>query len=148
CAHAQTVAITPVSLDHEEYLGDTIEEIAWEKAAIIRRGVTAVISAQSEAVREVILRQCQLNDVTAQFDDAKTVIQSVSADGRFCVTFESPSERYENVCLGLRGRHQVVNASLAAAIAESLRNSGFKIPRAAIVEGITTAEHPGRLELI
>ncbi|PWT82594.1 MAG: hypothetical protein C5B44_01910 [Acidobacteria bacterium] len=64
------------------------------------------------------------------------------------MTFESPSERYENVCLGLRGRHQVVNASLAAAIAESLRNSGFKIPRAAIMEGITTAEHPGRLELI
>src|SRR5205814_2709387 len=46
-AGANTVAITPVSLDHEEYLGETIEEIAYEKAAIIRPGVTAIIATQS-----------------------------------------------------------------------------------------------------
>ena len=148
CAGAQTVAITPVSLDHEEYLGDTIEQIAWEKAAIIRRGVTAVIGPQSEPVREIILRQCQLNDVTPHFDETKTRIESVSGDGRFCVTFENAGEKFERVWLGLRGRHQIINASLAVAIAESLRDQGFKTRGAAIVEGITSAQHAGRLELI
>ena len=48
---------------------------------------------------------------------------------------------------GLRGRHQIVNTSVAIRLAESLRQQGFEIPQGAIVEGIRTAVHPGRLEL-
>src|SRR5262249_35288752 len=57
-AGAKVIAITPVAMDHQEYLGHTLTEIAAEKAAIIRRGVTAVIAPQARAALEVIMRQC------------------------------------------------------------------------------------------
>ncbi|HZE71468.1 MAG TPA: folylpolyglutamate synthase/dihydrofolate synthase family protein [Pyrinomonadaceae bacterium] len=148
CALAHTVAITPVALDHEEYLGHTIEEIASEKAAIIRPGVAAVISQQLPPVRDVILRQCELKNVIPCFDENETMIETVSPDGRFCVTFKTPGDKYEGVWLGLRGRHQITNVSLAIAIAESLRKRGSEIPKEAIIEGIKNAKHPGRLELL
>jgi len=56
-ARANTVAITTVALDHQEYLGETLEEIAFEKAAIIRPGVTAIIANQSQVVLKVILQR-------------------------------------------------------------------------------------------
>ena len=67
--------------------------------------------------------------------------------GHLSVTFETGETRYENVLLGLRGRHQIVNTSVAIRLAESLRRVGFDVPKAAIVKGIRTASHEGRLEL-
>jgi dihydrofolate synthase/folylpolyglutamate synthase len=61
------------------------------------------------------------------------------------VTFETDLDRYEEVTLGLRGRHQVMNASLAIRLAESEQR--FQIPRAAIIQGLEVASHAGRLEL-
>jgi len=148
CASAQTVGITPVALDHEEFLGNTIEEIAGEKAAIIRPGVTAIISEQLPAVRDVILRQSKQNNVTPILDKNVKRIESVSSDGCFCVSFETPVDTYERVKLGLRGRHQIINVSLAISIAESLRTQGYLIPRTAIVNGIENAKLAGRLELL
>src|SRR4029078_8529100 len=58
-AEAAIVAITPIAMDHEQYLGNTIEQIASEKAAIIRPGVKAVIAEQDPRALEVILAQCQ-----------------------------------------------------------------------------------------
>src|SRR5438270_2246581 len=58
-ARATMVAVTPVSLDHQEYLGHTLAEIAAEKAAIIRTGVRAVVAPQEPLAEEVILRRCR-----------------------------------------------------------------------------------------
>src|SRR5438874_1959537 len=58
-AGAEIVAITPIAMDHQEYLGTTLREIAAEKAAIIRRGVTAIIAPQERSAFEVIIRQCE-----------------------------------------------------------------------------------------
>src|SRR6476659_3132666 len=58
-AKAGIVAITPISMDHEEYLGDTLESIAAEKAAIIRPGVQAVIAKQDPVALGVLLRRCE-----------------------------------------------------------------------------------------
>ena len=55
--------------------------------------------------------------------------------------------RYENISIGLRGRHQITNAATAIVLAEALRDRGFLIPPAAISKGVATARHPGRLEL-
>jgi dihydrofolate synthase/folylpolyglutamate synthase len=63
------------------------------------------------------------------------------------VAFETNEARYENILVGLRGRHQILNASVALQLAESLKRRGFDIPTAAIVEGIQAANHAGRLEL-
>jgi dihydrofolate synthase/folylpolyglutamate synthase len=64
-----------------------------------------------------------------------------------CVTFETDEDRYENVNLSLRGRHQITNASTAIALVEALRGRGFSIRREAVIEGLENARHAGRLEL-
>ena len=146
-AGATVVAITPIAFDHEEYLGQTLESIAAEKAAIIRPGSTAIISAQTPQALEVIRRQCDLVGVEPEGDECKAHVESATADGRLCVTLETSEDRYENITLGLRGRHQVENTAVAIRLAESLRERGFGIPRTAIVAGVANAVHPGRLEI-
>jgi dihydrofolate synthase / folylpolyglutamate synthase len=124
-ARAEIVAITPIAKDHEEYLGHSLAEIAAEKAAIIRAGVTAIVASQKEDALEVILGRCEAVGVKPKFVEPG---------------------RYENISIGLRGRHQVENVSTAIALAEALRERGFAITREAIIHGVETATHPGRLE--
>jgi len=126
-AKASVVAITPIAMDHEEYLGHTLASIAAEKAAIIRPGVQAVIAKQEPEALQVLLRRCEETGVTPLQTDA---------------------HRYERVRLGLRGRHQIENAAVAIRLAEVLRAEGFDIPDTAILTGLETVSHPGRLELV
>ena len=146
-AGAETVAITPLALDHQEYLGETLAEIAAEKAAIVRPGVTAIIAPQPRAALEVILRRCAECNVRPSVDECKAETQAVTDDGCFVVSFETKQGRYEKVLLGLRGEHQIINVAVAIRLAESLRGRGFGISIANILKGIETARHPGRLEL-
>jgi dihydrofolate synthase/folylpolyglutamate synthase len=126
-ANAHIVGITQIALDHQEYLGSTIASIAAEKAAIIRPGVRAVVGRQRypEAL-DVLLQRCKETGVTP--------------------SLVGPVEERFN--LALRGRHQLDNAAVAIQLAEMLRETGFDIPPAAIVNGLETTQHPGRLELI
>ena len=143
-ANARIVGITQIALDHQEYLGQTIESIAAEKAAIIRPGVHAVIAQQQPEAMAVLLRRCEETGVTPLIDNGSHSIKTTTADGRFCVAFETINE----VCIGLRGRHQIDNAAVAIHLAEALNLEGFDIPASAIANGIANTEHPGRLELI
>jgi dihydrofolate synthase/folylpolyglutamate synthase len=147
-AEAETVAITPLALDHQEHLGETLEEIAAEKAAIIRRGVTAIIAPQTPQALDVILRRCGECNVQPSVDECRIEIENATPDGRFRVTFVTREGRYENVLLELRGRHQIINVAVAIRLSESLRRRGFAIPAASMVKGIVTARHEGRLELV
>src|SRR2546423_4135319 len=120
-AGAEMVAITPIAMDHEEYLGHTLAEIAAEKAAIIRPGVIAVVAPQQPDAINAIARRCREVGVTPElistssFEHTLTVPTGgefdpkyrshaghASADGRMPVTFETPDDRYEDVILGLR----------------------------------------------
>jgi dihydrofolate synthase/folylpolyglutamate synthase len=124
-ARAEIVAITPIAMDHEEYLGHTLAEIAAEKAAIIRSGVTTIVAPQSDEAWTVILRQCQAAGVVPK-------LVAANSDN--------------DVSISLRGRHQVTNAATAIALAEALRERGFAIPQEAIKHGLESVVHPGRLE--
>lgn len=146
-ANSRLVAITPIGLDHEEFLGNTLASIASEKAAIIRPGVSAVIAKQEPEALKVLLQRCEETGVTPILEDGTHILIDNTSDGRFCVTFETAA-RYEKVWLRLRGRHQVLNAAVAIRLAESLRPEGFTVPDSAIVNGLGAAKHPGRLELI
>jgi dihydrofolate synthase/folylpolyglutamate synthase len=145
-AGAKTVAITPIAMDHEEFLGQALTDIASEKAAIIRPYVTAIIGEQEPEALEVILKRSSETGVMPAIEPAGVEIESVTHDGRCTVTFTTRQQRYEHVSIGLRGRHQVRNAELALRIAESLKEH-FQISIAAIVEGIEGARLAGRLEL-
>lgn len=151
-ARAGTVCITPVALDHQEYLGQTLREIAAEKAAVIRAGVRAVVGPQNDDAAEVILSRCRECGVTPRRADEiarRAVVTGATEDGRFRVTFRTDAGVHENVTLTLRGRHQIANAACALALAEELREQGFnQITPTAVAAGLESAEHPGRLELL
>jgi len=162
-AGAEIVAITPIAMDHEEYLGDTLAKIAAEKAAIIRPEVTAVIAWQPPEALEVILEECErcrieprlIPDISTIFSLSSPhqsnahnsqILPRATEDGRICVALRTSHQHFECVCLGLRGGHQVTNAAVAVSLAEALRERGFEISAEALKCGIETATHPGRLE--
>lgn len=127
-AKASIVGITPIAMDHEEYLGNTLTSIASEKAAVIRPGVTAVIAEQPPEALDVLLKRCE----------AVGVQPSLAPDRNFA----------EKISVSLRGAHQIQNASVAIRLAEALRLHGFTITSEQIGLGLARVQHAGRLELI
>ncbi len=146
-ARAATLALTPIALDHQAYLGTTLAEIAAEKAAIIHPGAQVVVAPQASAARAVIEARCHECNVTPQWATTDIHVHDATPDGRLRATFRTAHDVYADVLLALRGRHQLTNAAVAIALAELLRAKGFEISRAAIIAGLLTAAHPGRLEL-
>ena len=146
-AGARWVAVTPIALDHQEYLGETLAQIAFEKAAIIRPGTRAVVAPQESEALEVVMRRCRECGVGPRFATDEVEVEGVGADGRLRVRLRTATAEYAGVRLALRGRHQLTNAAVAVALAEALAEDGFHISRAHVVEGLETAEHAGRLEL-
>ena len=145
---ARWVAVTPIALDHQEYLGSTLAAIAAEKAAIIRRGVrAAVVAPQEPEALEVILRRARECGVEPRMATERVEVEEACADGRLRVSLRTARGVYAGVRLALRGRHQLVNAAVAVALAESLAADGFHVTHGHVVEGLETAEHAGRLEL-
>src|SRR5689334_14272512 len=122
-ANASIVGITSIAMDHEDYLGDTLASIAAEKAATIRPGVTAVIAQQQPEALRVLLERCEAVGVQP--------------------SLERNTDFSKQIRLGLRGRHQMENASVALRIAKALG-----ISDAAIITGLETVKHAGRLEVI
>ncbi|MGI8654264.1 MAG: bifunctional folylpolyglutamate synthase/dihydrofolate synthase [Pyrinomonadaceae bacterium] len=149
-ANAEIAAITPIAFDHQEYLGNTIEEIAAEKAAIIRHKITyaAVISAQlHDEAHKAILERCLECGVTPRdVDDCIVRVADADATGRLWVSFATAQDVYKDMRLALRGRHQAINASVAIRLAEALREKGLPISAQNIRAGIEEAFYAGRLE--
>jgi dihydrofolate synthase/folylpolyglutamate synthase len=131
--------ITRVSVDHREFLGDTIEQIAAEKAGILKRGVPAVIASQAREALAVIERQAGRmrsplsiagENWTATEERGRLVYQD--ADG----LLDLPAPK-------LYGRHQFENAGTAIA---GLRAAGLKLPVAAFEAGMVRVEWPARMQ--
>jgi dihydrofolate synthase/folylpolyglutamate synthase len=130
--------ITPVSIDHTDFLGDTLEKIAAEKAGILKRGVPAVVAAQHRDALTVIERQAAKlgaplklagQDWTATEERGRLVYQDETG------LLDLPAPK-------LYGRHQFENAGLAIA---ALRAARFRIAPAAYEAGIVAADWPARL---
>lgn len=121
-ANSEICAITRIDLDHQEYLGETIEEIAAEKAAIIHPGSQVVIGDQRPEAMKVILERCR-----------ELGIEPVIA------------EALSRTEVGLNGHHQIENAAVAAGVAKELQ-SFRPISSDDIVAGLRNTRHAGRLE--
>lgn len=134
--------LTPIGLDHQAYLGSTLEAICAEKAGILRRGGTVVSGVAPELFRAV---------VGPRAFDLRCPIRRSGVD--FVHRWLHRGFRYRGwihragpVRLGLRGLHQGDNAALACAAAESLCAHGFHFKPYHMAEGLQRARHPGRLE--
>lgn len=140
--------VTAIDFDHQYLLGDTIAEIAAEKAAIFKPGTRAVIGRQKyEEANEVLMRRCIEVSVPPVFANQPTYI-GVNDLGRMSFDYESTQTHYSRIVLGLRGRHQAENAASAIEAAELLTDLGFAIPREAVIKGLREVSWPGRLEFI
>ena len=131
--------ITSISLDHLEFLGDTVEKIAYEKAGILKKGAPAVIGFQSEAVERALEREARR--VGAPLILAGRDFHISNENGR--LVYEDERGLLDLPLPRLAGRHQHENA--AGAIA-ALRAVAPEIPPAAIEAGLTRAEWPARLQ--
>lgn len=149
-ARAEIVAITRIDLDHQEYLGETLEEIAAEKAAIIREDSLVVLSHQSRAVEQVLMGRCR--EVGVEPSWASTDIRLKDEPEIAPALFGSiTTTRAHYGFLELwhmLGRHQFENAAIAIGIAEALSDTGFRLSTDQIALGVDTASYSGRLESI
>src|SRR5262249_40773241 len=128
--------VTSIEFDHQNLLGNTIEEIAGEKAAIIVPGARGVIGRQQHgAATEVLMQRCLETRVLPVFANEPVGI-TTSDFGRVAFDYESTHSNYSRLASGLRGRHQADNAAAAIEAAELLNESGFAIPREAIIKGL------------
>jgi dihydrofolate synthase/folylpolyglutamate synthase len=139
---AEIVAITPIDYDHQQILGNTLPEIAAEKAAIIRANSKVVISEQKKEALEVILNKCRQENVAPVLNKCRIVEENPNE--YFFLTYD---KSYFVNNLGLNGEHQFQNACVAVDVAEILiEEFNFEISNFAVEEGLANAKHKGRLE--
>ena len=141
-------AITSIDLDHQQFLGSTLQAIAFEKAGVIKPGMVVVVGDVKPPALRVLRDACRERE--ARFVDATdgTATRVAMRDGWVELDLTTPIRRYEPVRLALRGRHQVCNALVAVRLLEELHECGLAVPAAAIVDGLSSARWPGRLELL
>lgn len=138
---AEIVAITPIDLDHTKTLGNTIEKITMEKAAIIREGVKVVIAEQKYEAMRIILSKCVEKKVSPKLANLVEIENSENL-----VTFKTDKNIYTEIKLGLLGKHQLENSTTALLLAETLANFKFQISKENVENGLRNASHKGRLE--
>ncbi len=144
--------ITSIGYDHMDRLGNTLEEIAAEKAGIIKEGCPVVSNVEDKGAREVIARTCyekkaELIDVTNDFR-MKTVYARQTLNGNIC-SFVLDGIRYEDVEACMPGEHQVKNLKCALSTIEVLRRKGYiSLNREKFLEGIRRARQVARFEIM
>ena len=140
--------ITPISLDHTQILGNSLEEIAREKAGIIKHGCWVVLSPQPEEAASVITDICHEKeakvvqvgkDITWHKIDGGLHHQSLAIEGR--------TSKYQ-VSIPLLGDFQLENATAAVAALEILASAGFAISAADIAQGLARVNWPGRFQIL
>jgi dihydrofolate synthase / folylpolyglutamate synthase len=139
-------AITNIALDHQQYLGDTLDEIAFEKAGIIKPGMRLVCGEEAAGPFGVIAAACAGRGAVLVPASEGVALSAGMTAGQASVTIRTSSGAYGPVALGLAGRHQVRNALVAVRLLECLSEAGVPVPPAAVERGLRDARWPGRLE--
>ena len=140
-AGAEIVGITRIDFDHQNILGNSLAEIAAEKAAIIRANTRVVTGEQFSEAEKIILERCADFGIIPKSAQRAAAVET--GESRF--SFQTETAAYKNVRLNLRGRHQVENAKVAILLAETLQDD-FPVKTENVIEGLEKATHAGRLE--
>lgn len=142
--------ITAIGLDHQDYLGETIAEIAAEKAGILTAGATAVIAAQPEGDAADVLRErvIELGAEAAFEDEQIGVLSRTPGVGGQMLTLQGIAGRYEDLFLSLLGEHQAHNALLAVAAAEALLGGDSPLDAGLLTAALGSVTSPGRAEVV
>jgi dihydrofolate synthase / folylpolyglutamate synthase len=149
----EVTAITSISKDHMQQLGNTLAKIAAEKAGIFKPGVPAVSVVQDPEAEEVLRQVAQKVgaplDITGKTIEFSYRFESSRMNGpqnRICLT--TPLSRFEHLPVPLLGEHQAINCGLALSIIDRLKQRGMAISDAKAMEGLAKTSIPGRMEMI
>lgn len=142
--HPIATAITPISMDHMQFLGNTLSAIAFEKASIQRPGVPSIIASQAEEAAIVIKEFADRVGAPLTRHGIEWKTKLLPRNGSKGFLYVSPLREIEIGQLALSGPFQIENAGMAIALADNL--SGFSISDDDIKFGLGTAEWPARLQ--
>jgi dihydrofolate synthase/folylpolyglutamate synthase len=148
---AGTCVITPIGLDHTEWLGDTIEDIALAKSGIIHKGATVISAAQEEEAARPILERCaEVGATIAREGSEFGVLRRAVAVGGQVLSLQGLGGVYDEVFIPLHGAHQAQNAVVALAAVEAFLGAGAsrQLDVDTVREGFAMASSPGRLERV
>jgi dihydrofolate synthase / folylpolyglutamate synthase len=141
---APVAVVTNVSIDHVEYLGSTLPEIAGEKAGIVQAGATLVLGETAPELLE-IFKAREPARVLLRGRDFSVGSQRLAHGGRQ-IDLTTPTGAYHELFLPLHGAHQVDNAAIALTAAECFL--GERISEALVAEAFANLRSPGRLEVV
>lgn len=148
----EVAAITSISRDHVQILGDTVEQIAAEKAGIFKPGVPAISVQQAEPVIKVLEtaaldRKAPFHVVGRDIEVSIRFEAQSSIGPHHRVSLTSPRNDFDHLVAPLKGEHQAHNCALALSIVDKLAERGFKTPAASVTRGLASAKMPGRMEV-
>lgn len=134
--------IASVSMDHMQFLGNTVEEIARVKGGIIKEGRPTVLCGQSEAVVGVVRGIChrKRSPLTVSEPEKAVLLETGLSGSRF------DYKGFRKVKISLAGKYQVINACTALEVVEILRDLGYDMEENAVYEGMASVKWPGRFE--
>ncbi|CCQ97439.1 FolC bifunctional protein [[Clostridium] ultunense Esp] len=142
--------ITNVAFDHMHILGNTLGEIAFQKAGIIKPGVPVVTGVNGGEAGRVIEEQAKEKRASIyRLGEEFRILDPVMNHERQTFTFQSPFRELKGLDLGLKGEHQFANAATALMAAELLRTYfAFHLEEEGIRKGLAKAANPGRMEVV
>jgi len=149
--HAGVCVLTPIGVDHTEWLGDDIADIATAKSGIIHDGATVICAAQpDEAVRPIAQRCVETGATIAREGSEFGVLRRTLAVGGQVLTLQGLSGEYDEIFLPLHGAHQAQNAAVALAAVEAFLGAGRdrRLDADVVREGFASVTSPGRLERV
>jgi dihydrofolate synthase/folylpolyglutamate synthase len=145
----QVSVITPISLDHTDLLGDTTEDIAYEKSGIIKPGGYLISAAQPLDAAQVLLDKAKDVGVPFKFEGVEFGVESRTvAVGGQMVSIQGIAGRYPDLLVPLHGAHQAQNAAVAVAALEAFFGGEKELGFDVLQEGFAAATSPGRLEVV
>ncbi len=137
--------ITDISVDHSEILGETLEEIAGEKAGIIKNGVPNLTGLLPKAAADVMREVCKTREAPLHRLTRKDF--RIDRSG-LCLDFDVDGLSLKSFAPSLHGTHQLRNCALVLKALTILRESGFMVSKAAITQGLKLTEWPGRFQVL
>ncbi len=138
--------ITNIDMEHTEFLGNTLEQIAAEKAGVIKPGVPVVTGASQPEVLRVLEEAAAASRSPLYCLGRQFSSRRLAAPGGPVFNYHGLSSAYDGLAVSLAGSYQVDNASLALAAVECLRHSGIEVPEDDLRQGLADARWEGRLE--
>ncbi len=148
-ADGAVAVITPISLDHVDYLGPDVETIAGEKAGIIKPGATAVLAQQELPAASVLMGQAAETGATVAREGLEFgVLSRELAIGGQLLRLKGLKGTYEDILLPLYGAHQASNAACALAAVEALTGGDEPLDAELVRQAFLQVRSPGRLEVV